>query len=263
MAHRQGPGDHQVGSPPDDQQRGDLAEKARNLIGDIVEVLGAKGCSHIVRQLLLPAALYLWLDGLGFHCLHSRHRLGQEGLVGGAVAELVIQALFQDRGNNNRQGDIAGQRAQHDPGERRAVVPQYREEHEGKGQVYQQRQGAAGDEIANGLQLSHPRHGLPHLARLEVSQWQSRQVMKHAGTQFHVHPVAGVTEQVVAQAPHHGVESHHHDEAKGQHVQCGKALVYQHLVHHHLEEQWCHQREQLQEKGGNDHLGKEAPVLDK
>ncbi len=47
------------------------------------------------------------------------------------------------------------------------------------------------------------------------------------------------------------VERDHHDEADSQDVEGGKALVHQHLVHHHLKEQRRHQGEQLQEERGD------------
>ena len=82
-----------MGTPPDNQQCRELADEARHLVGDIVEILGPERSPDISRQLIFPTPLHLRLHRLDFHCLDPRYRLSQEGLAGGTTAKLLIQAL--------------------------------------------------------------------------------------------------------------------------------------------------------------------------
>ncbi len=85
---------------------------------------------------------------------------------------------------------------------------------------------------------------------------------EQARAQLHIHTVGGVGEHIGAQGAHQHFEGGDHDEADDHDVERCQALVHQHLVDHHLEEQGCHQRENLQEEGGQHHFAQEAAIFD-
>ncbi len=76
-----------------------------------------------------------------------------------------------------------------------------------------------------------------------------------------VDAVGRVREQVGAQNTHDRLEYADGDETEDEHVEGAHAAMHEHLVDHHLEEQRGDQREELQEEGGDQHLGEKPPVF--
>ena len=74
------------------------------------------------------------------------------------------------------------------------------EEDEGEEQVQHHRQGIAGQEAANVLQLPHPRDGLAHLPRAEIGDGQGQQMPEQPRAKLHVHSARGMREDVSSQA---------------------------------------------------------------
>ncbi|MNL27942.1 hypothetical protein D3C87_1495650 [compost metagenome] len=67
---------------------------------------------------------------------------------------------------------------------------------------------------------------------------------------------------VAAQTAERGLEDHDRQQAGGDDIQGRQALVHQHLVHDHLEEQRGHQCEQLQDKRNHDDFAQQLSVFD-
>ena len=79
--------------------------------------------------------------------------------------------------------------------------------------------------------------------------------------EFDVDAVGGVGEQVGAQGSEHHFEHRNRDHPHDQHVEGAETAMHQHLVDHHLEEQRRHQRENLQEEGGQQHLAQKGAIF--
>jgi len=129
-------------------------------------------------------------------------------------------------------------------------------------QVEHQRDRVAGEEAADVLQLAHAGDRVADAARLEVRERQAHQVAEQARAEFDVDAAGGVAEDVGAQRGEHALEDDHDEQADDEHVECGQAVMHQHLVHHDLEEQRAHQREELQEQRDDQHFAEQLAVLD-
>jgi hypothetical protein len=68
-------------------------------------------------------------------------------------------------------------------------------------EVEDQRDGVAGEELADVLQLAHARDGVADPARLEVGERQVQQVAEQARAEFDVDAAGGVREDVAASVP--------------------------------------------------------------
>jgi hypothetical protein len=73
--------------------------------------------------------------------------------------------------------------------------------------------------------------------------------------------VGGVREYVGAQRAEQRLEDRYRDKPDHQDVERGEPAMHQHLVDHHLEEQRRDQREYLQEKRRDQHLGEQMTIL--
>ena len=127
----------------------------------------------IGRELLFPAALHLRLDRHRLQGLDAGDALDQEGLVLGAAPELLVEPAAEERRHAGRDADIERERAQHDAGQERRVEEHHRQEHEGEEQVEHEGQRRAGEEIADVLELAHPRHAVAGAPRLEIGERQA------------------------------------------------------------------------------------------
>ena len=83
---------------------------------------------------------------------------------------------------------------------------------------------------------------------------------EEATPEFDVDAVGGVRQDVGPQERQHGVEEPDGDEADGEHVERRVALVGQHLVDDHLEEQRRDEAEDLQEQRGDQHVAERPAV---
>ena len=81
------------------------------------------------------------------------------------------------------------------------------------------------------------------------------------GAQHHVHFVGEYGKDIGTQVFQYHVENGDDDESHHQHVQCGKAFVYQHLINDDLGEQRGDQGEDLEQAGGYQHFVEEALEL--
>ncbi len=86
------------------------------------------------------------------------------------------------------------------------------------------------------------------------------QVVEQPRTEFHVHAVGGVGEDVGAQAAERDLEQHGDAEPGRHDAQGRQALMDEHFVHHHLEEQRRRQAEELQGEADHKHFTKDPPI---
>src|SRR6185312_5912157 len=196
--------DHEPGPEIQDGRGDDLAHELYELACSIAETQHAEARSHVARELFLPAALHLRLDRHGLERLDTCHALDQEGLVLSAALEFLVEPSAEQRRHAGRDRDIERERAQHDEAEQRRIDKHHRKEDRGEEQVDHQRQRRAGQEIADVLQFSHPRHGIADAACLEIGHRQRQQVMEQPRTELDVDPVGGVREQIGPQDAEHG-----------------------------------------------------------
>ena len=140
--------------------------------------------------------------------------------------------------DGDRDRDVERQRAEHDPGQHRRVEEHHRQEDDGEEQVDDQGQRRAGEEVADVLQLAHPRHRIADAARLEVGQRQGQQVAEQPRAELDVDAVGGVGEQIGAQDAQHGLERRRSPTRPITSTSSVvERAVHQHLVDHDLEEQ--------------------------
>ena len=124
----------------------------------------------------------------------------------------------------------------------RAVDEQHRQKDDGEEQVERQGQCRGGQELADGLQLAHPRHGVADPPRLEIGHRQGEQVAEEPRAQLDIDAVGGVGEEIGAQAAEDDLENREQAEPERQHLQGRQAAMDQHLVDDDLEEQRRQQR---------------------
>ena len=240
----------------------DLVDEHNALAAEGAEHDGAEGGADIGCELLLPALAHLRLDRHGLERLDAGHRLDQEGLVGGAALEALLDAAAERRGDAQGERGVERDRAEHDVGERRRVGVHHCQEDDGEGQVEHQGQGRAGEKIADVLELAHPCHGLAHLAGLEIGDRQGKQMAEQPRAELDIDPAGGVREDVGAQPAEHDFEQGDRDKPDDQDIKGCKASMNQHLVDHNLEEQRRDQAEELQEERRQHDLAEQAPILD-
>lgn len=85
---------------------------------------------------------------------------------------------------------------------------------------------------------------------------------EQAGAEFDVDAAGGVGEEVGAQRREEALEEVDGDQADADHGEGGVALVHQHFVHHHLEEERGDEGEELEEEGGDQDFAEQPPVFD-
>ena len=87
-----------------------------------------------------------------------------------------------------------------------------------------------------------------------------QEVAEQPLAEFDVDAVGCVGQGVGAQVLQDDVEQPHRDDADREHDERRVALVAQHLVDHHLEEQRRHEGEELDEERGQQHVGQRSAV---
>ncbi len=262
LPHGQPAVHHEVGAVPERGGVDELADQADTLVGPGSQVLRLEARADVSRQLVVPATREGGFQRARLHGLDARHGLHQHGLVLRAARELVVEPPAQHGHHGQAQAHVERQADQHDERQRHAVHEHHADEEDGEQHVEHHGERIAREEAADVLQLAHPRHRVPHPPGLEVGQGQLDQVPEEARAQFHVDAARRVAEDVAAQSVEQALEDHHHDQPRDQHVQRGEAPVHQHLVHHDLEEERAHQREQLQHQRDEQHLAQQLAVLD-
>jgi hypothetical protein len=194
------------------------------------------------------------LDGCGLHRLYADHGLDEELLRKRAAVELLFDRLAQSRPDQRGDGDIAGDRGQHDHRQLPRIDEEHGDEDEGEQKVERREQALAGEKVADVLQLTDARHGLAGGAGFEIAERQAQQVMEQPLAQLHVDAVGRMRQRIGAQILQHHVEQAENDEPGEDDIERVVALVLQHLVDDDLEKQRRHQREDLHEQRGDQHV---------
>ena len=89
-------------APPDNAQSHQFVDQAGDLVGDVAEVLAAKRGVHVAGQMLFEPAAHLRLHRHRLERADGGDGFGQKRRVGGPVLKLFIQAMAQNRGDNQR-----------------------------------------------------------------------------------------------------------------------------------------------------------------
>ncbi len=109
----------------------------------------------------------------------------------------------------------------------------------------------ARQKLANVLQLTHPRDGIPHPTRFKVGQRQRQDMAEQLRAQAHINPIRRMGKQVGAESAERRIEDCKRDHADRQYMQGSEPFVHKHLVDDDLREQRRQQRKQLQEERGD------------
>src|SRR3954454_24207426 len=261
LADRQCVTDHQPGSDIENGGSDDLTDELHQLACRVAEAGDTEARRDIPGELLFPATLHLRLDRHRLQRFDAADALDQEGLVLGATAEFLVQPAAKQRRRHGRDRDVERERCEHDEAHLRRIGEHHRQEHRGEDQVDEKRQRRAGDEIADVLELTDPRHGIADAPGLKPRHRQRQQMVEQAGPELDVDAVGRVRKQVIAQDPEHGVEQGDDDEADDEDVERGQRAVHQNLVDHDLEEQRRDQRKKLEEERSRQHLAQQPPVF--
>ena len=121
--------------------------------------------------------------------MNPADRLYQKRLVLRAAIEFLMQPGPDGRRNDHRQHRVERQRAHHDQREDGTVDPHDGQKHDGEEQVQHHRHGMARQELADMLQLPHPRHGVPHPTRLKVRQRERQDMAEQLRAQPDINPI--------------------------------------------------------------------------
>jgi hypothetical protein len=252
----------QVRAVPERGRADELADQAHAFVGERGQGVGLERGADVGSELVVPLARELRLQRAGLDGLDASDGFHQQRLVLGAAGELLVEALAQDRHDEQAQTDVQRQAGQHDEGERHAVGEHHRDEDHREQQVEDERERLAGEKAADVLQLAHTRHRVADAPRLEVGQRQGQQVTEQLGAEFDIDAAGGVGKDVAAQRVEHALEHDDDEQADDQHVEGGHAAMDKNLIHNSLEEERRDEREQLQEQAHHERLAEQAAVLD-
>ncbi len=215
---------------------------------------------HIGGELFFPLRAHQRLDCRRLHCPCADDRLDQELLARRAPVELFLDEIPQRRPHEEADQHVDRQADEDDQGEGRRIGEHHSEEDESEDEVDRRKQSLPGQEGADRLQLPHPGHGLSGRARLEIAHRQPQEMREQALTEFDVDAVGGVRQRICAQVLQRDVEQADDDEARDHHEQGLVALVRQHLVDDHLENQRRRQGEDLDEQRRREHMPERLAV---
>src|SRR5271154_3242786 len=85
--------DYKLGSKIKNPCGDQLANELHSLARGIAKPDDPEACRNITRELFLPTALHLRLNGHGLERFDTSHCLNQKGLVFGAARELFIKSF--------------------------------------------------------------------------------------------------------------------------------------------------------------------------
>jgi hypothetical protein len=143
-----------------------------------------------------------------------------------------------------------------------AVGEHHRQEDEQEGQIEDQGDGSAGDELADGFNPVQAGDQGAGGALLEVGRRQPEQVLEDLAAEHGVDAVAGVQHEVLAQPGHAAGEQHEHDERDAKHDQGAVGLVHDYLVDDDLGEERGCQANELDGEAGDEDIAPDGFVLE-
>ena len=187
---------------------------------------------------------------------------GDEGLVACAEQELFIKPALEDRRDQEARDGDDQQDAQRDGRERDAVPEHHAQADHKKRHVESQRNGCAGDELADVLHAMQASRNDTGGAVLEVAHRQLEQVIPHRRAQYGIDAIAAVQHEVLAhpceQAREDGEDRHRNADGN----QRALRSVHDHLVDDRLREERGGERDELQRERREQHVAPNVLVLE-
>src|SRR5215813_408940 len=86
-------------------------------------------------------------------------------------------------------------------------------------------------------------------------------MLKQARAELDVDAVGGVREQIGSKDSQYGLENRDRHQPEHEDIERTQRAMHQHLVNHHLKEQWRDQAEQLQEERRDQNFAQEMSVF--
>ena len=166
----------------------------------------------------------------------------------------------EQRCTKNRQAHLNGENTKGDQGEHPAVEHHHCDVNDGKCRIENGGKGLTSEEIADLLQLGHPRPQFTHGPTVEITQRQAEQVIDHFSAETLVDPVGGFGEQEGLETAKHPFQNGDHHQGYPKDLQRVEAALADHLVDDHLDQQRVGQGEQLDHKTGRQHLNQHTAV---
>ena len=154
---------------------------------------------------LLPAPLAGQFHPLALHGLHAGEGFHQMALDPSIGLGLLAQLPANDRCHPHGQGDKEGQNGEGPEGQLHRIEQHHADVDHREDRIQQHRQGGAGEEAANLLQLGDAAADFTHRPLREIPQGQPQQVVNNRRPKRDVDPVGGVREEIGAQGAHQGL----------------------------------------------------------
>ncbi|OPY65568.1 MAG: hypothetical protein A4E63_02931 [Syntrophorhabdus sp. PtaU1.Bin050] len=176
--------------------------------------------------------------------------------------KLVLKSLSQFRCHGNVNNADGNNEPEKDKGQLDAVEQHYDDEDEGEEQVDQDRHGLIGDEFPDCIQLAHPVHDIPDLARFKIHEGKGEQVFKELCAQLGVDLVGCVDKNVVPRHIQYELKNSDCDKCNGKDIEGGHGSMDDDLVEDHLRKERCDQTEKLDDKGACQDFGHNIFVVE-
>ena len=253
-----------------DQQRTDdqdgqghhLFQPVGDDVVGVADLLGGETGGQVLGEEVAVLAVDVGFHLQGFHRRHARDVFGEEGLVAGTEHELLVEAVAEDRGDEEAQDRDQPEQADGDQRELPAIGEHHRQEDEQEGEIEDQRDGGAGDEFADGLDAVQAGDQGAGGAELEVRQGQAQQMAEDLAAEDGIDAVAGVQDQVLAQPGHDAGEDHEQDQGDTEDDQGAVGLVDDDLVDDDLGEQRGGEGDELDGEAGEEDVAPDFLVLE-
>ena len=155
LADRQIAADDELGAEIKGRGDDQLVDRLHRLAGRIIQADDLEARSHVACELLLPAALHLRFDRHGLQRLDPGDALDQEGLILGAAAEFLIEALAKHRRRDHGDSDVKWESGEHDEGQERRIIKHHRQEDECKKKIDNESERRACEKLSYVLKLAH------------------------------------------------------------------------------------------------------------
>ena len=214
------------------------------------------------RRHLVPGLALHRFDGQRLDRAHAVDGFHEQGLAGALGEIQAIQALAEGGQENGDDGGDGERECQNDQRQGHGIGEQQgQEDHQGEG-IEPGKQQAAGEELADALQLLHLPGDHAGGGELEEVDRQRQQVAEGAPGDMHVDLVGGRQQQHLAQVAERRIEKQGDRHADGEHGQGRRALVYQDLVDDELEKQRRGESQDVHRHAGDDHVAEGGALLE-
>ena len=253
--------DHHVDADPEDRHVVEPADECADRLGGRAgEGVAERGGDRLaVAVEPLPATACL--DVLSLDRLDPGQRLHEVGLRRSPLLGAVLELLADDRGDKDRETREQGNADERDRRQLHTVEEHDRHVDHREDRVDQGREGCAGQEPADLVELAEAGGYLSDRALVEVGEGKAVQVLQHPHAEGEIDPVRRVREEEGPDRRQGRAEDRADDQQCRQHVERVEALLNDHLVDDHLDDHRICQGKDLDEERGDDHLDKGPRVL--